>query len=169
MTKLIFLRRVQDLSDYMQGVSIPPHEYTRAANMYIHSLSIHPSNRDPSLYAAVRSLIASAREYTCVITRLRAQAEEEESMVRTKLLYALTPSPHFPLRLLHLGQQRKSGQPPPNSQPQGYPLGMTQQALLQTSLAFRSHRSAPFIEGNWLSEKSGQDCKEECKRAEFSI
>ena len=108
MTKLIFLRRVQDFSDYMQGVSIPPHEYTRAANMYIHSLSIHPSNRDPSLYAAVRSLIASAREYTCVITRLRAQAEEEESVVRTKPLYVLTPSPHLPLPLLHPGQQRKS-------------------------------------------------------------
>ena len=116
MTKLIFLRRVQDLSDYMQGISIPPYEYTRTANMYFQSLSIHPSNRDPSPYAAVRSLIASAREYTCVMIRLHAQAEEEESMVRTKPLYVLTPSPYLPLPLLHPGQQRKSPRTAPRMQ-----------------------------------------------------
>jgi len=53
---------------------------------------------------------------------------------------------------------------------------MTQQAPSQTSLAFRSPlfrlRRAPLlrvfvpsIEGDWLSDKSVQECEEECKRA----
>ncbi|KIJ95400.1 hypothetical protein K443DRAFT_11409 [Laccaria amethystina LaAM-08-1] len=70
-------RFIEDCSDYMQKVSIPPHEYTRAANMYIHSLTIHPSNRDPSLYDAVRNTITSTRGYTHLVLRLRTQAEEE--------------------------------------------------------------------------------------------
>lgn len=76
-------RRVQDLSHYMRGV-IPPHEYTPEANIDFH---IHPSNRNPSLYDAVRSLIATTRGYTCVVLLLRAQAEKEAGMARTKPLY----------------------------------------------------------------------------------
>ena len=176
MTDLMFLCRVQDLSDYMRGVSIPPHEYTRVANMHIHSLSIHPNNRDPSLNDAVRSLVASTRGYTRVVLRLRAQAEKEASIARTKPLYApvpisqsstsasasrsttkvntygssnargpvsrpssRAPSP-TPSAFSHSHSHHGHGhvgQPPANSQPQGYPLGMTQQALLETSLAFR--------------------------------
>ncbi|EDR00504.1 uncharacterized protein LACBIDRAFT_334125 [Laccaria bicolor S238N-H82] len=204
---------LQDLSDYMRGVSIPPHEYTRVANMYIHSLSIHPSNRDPSLNDAVRSLVASTRGYTRVVLRLRAQAEKEASIARTKPLYApaplsssstsasasrsttkvntygssngrgpvsrpssRAPSP-TPSAFSHSHSYHGHGPPPPpNSQPQGYPLGMTQQAPSQTSLGFRSPlfrlRRAPLlrvfvpsIEGDWLSDKSVQECEEECKRA----
>ena len=211
----MFLCRVQDLSDYMRGVSIPPHEYTRVANMHIHSLSIHPNNRDPSLDDAVRSLVASTRGYTRVVLRLRAQAEKEASIARTKPLYAPVPiSPSStsasasrsttkvntygssnargpvsrpssrapsptPSAFSHSHSfhgHGHVGQPPPNSQPQGYPLGMTQQAPSQTSLGFRSPlfrlRRAPLlrvfvpsVEGDWLSDKSVQECEEECKRA----
>ena len=141
--------------------------------MHIHSLSIHPSNRDTSLHAAVRSLIASTGVYTRLVLQLLAQAEDA-SMARTKPLYAPAPfSPSSPsdsasrlktqintygssnarspvsrpssralsptpsaFSLSHHGHGHV-GQRLPNSQPQGYPLGMTQQALLETSLTFR--------------------------------
>ena len=57
-------------SDYMRGV-IPPQEDTPVANMCFH---IHPCNRDPSLYNAVRSLIASTRGYTRVLLRSSREA-----------------------------------------------------------------------------------------------
>ena len=61
----------------MRGVSTPTHEYARVAGMYVHSLTIHPKHRDPSLVDIVRVLTASTRAYTRVILRLRAQAEKE--------------------------------------------------------------------------------------------
>ena len=200
MTKLMFPCRVQDLSDYMRGL-IPPHAYTPVANMYFR---IDPTNRNPSLYDAVRSLIASTCGYTRVVLQLRAQAEKEASMARTKPLCApapispsstsasasrsttkdnvrgadsrpssCSPSP-TPFAFSH--SHHHVGQPPKNGQLQGYPLGMTQQAPSQTSLAFRSSllrlRRAPVlralvptVEGDWLSDKSVQECEEECKRA----
>ena len=61
----------------MRGVSTPTHEYARIAGMYVHSLTIHPNHRDPSLIDIVRILTASTRAYTRVVLRLRAQAEKE--------------------------------------------------------------------------------------------
>ncbi|RXW18224.1 hypothetical protein EST38_g7633 [Candolleomyces aberdarensis] len=70
---------LQDLADYMRGVSTPSHEYARVAKMYVHSLTVHPDIRDPSLEHTVRCLTASTRAYTRVMLRLRAQAEKEAS------------------------------------------------------------------------------------------
>ncbi|KAG6826768.1 hypothetical protein H0H92_014523 [Tricholoma furcatifolium] len=42
-----------DLNDYMRGVSTPTHEYARIAALYNHSLFVHPSHRDQSLYDTV--------------------------------------------------------------------------------------------------------------------
>ena len=99
----ISLRR-SGRSDDMRGV-IPPHEYTPVANMCFH---IHPRNRNPSLYNAVRSLIASTCGYTRVLLRLCAQAEKQAGMARTKPLYAPAPISPRPLLLLHLRHLQKS-------------------------------------------------------------
>lgn len=64
----------------MRAVSTPSHEYARVAKMYVHSLTMHPDIRDPSLEHTVRCLTASARAYTRVVLRLRAQAEKEASL-----------------------------------------------------------------------------------------
>jgi hypothetical protein len=66
----------------MRGVSTPTHEYARIAGMYVHSLTVHPNHRDPTLIDIVRILTASTRAYTRVILRLRAQAEKEAIMVQ---------------------------------------------------------------------------------------
>ncbi|KAF8900742.1 hypothetical protein CPB84DRAFT_1020541 [Gymnopilus junonius] len=71
---------LQDLNDYMRGVSIPTHEYARVSGMYVHSLSVHPNHRDPSLGDTLQAMKASTRAYTRVILRLRAQAEKEASL-----------------------------------------------------------------------------------------
>ncbi|KAF5310159.1 hypothetical protein D9619_010235 [Psilocybe cf. subviscida] len=78
---------LQDLSDYMRGVSTPTHEYSRVAAMYVHSLGVHPNHRDPSLGETVRNLTSSTRAYNRVLLRLRAQAEKEASV------YASNSSP----------------------------------------------------------------------------
>lgn len=76
----------------MRGVSTPSHEYARVAKMYVHSLSMNPNLRDPSLEHTVRSLTASTRAYTRVVLRLRAQAEKE-AVASTSQARTQTP-PH---------------------------------------------------------------------------
>jgi hypothetical protein len=68
----------------MRGVSTPTHEYSRVAAMHVHSLTIHPNNRDPSLAETVQSLTAATRAYTRVLLRLRAQAEKEASIQQSQ-------------------------------------------------------------------------------------
>ncbi|KAH6909800.1 hypothetical protein BKA70DRAFT_1274841 [Coprinopsis sp. MPI-PUGE-AT-0042] len=70
---------LQDLADYMRGVSTPSHEYARVARMYVHSLTVHPSVRDTSLDYTLRGMTTSTRAYTRVVLRLRAQAEKESA------------------------------------------------------------------------------------------
>lgn len=74
----------------MRGVSTPTHEYSRVAAMHVHSLTIHPNHRDPSLAETVQSLTAATRAYTRVLLRLRAQAEKEASI---KQAQPTTPPP----------------------------------------------------------------------------
>ena len=75
----------------MRGVSTPSHEYARVSKMYVHSLSVHPDIRDPSLEHTVRSLTASTRAYTRVVLRLRAQAEKEAAVAASNPLNRATP------------------------------------------------------------------------------
>ena len=68
----------------MRGGSTLTYEYAGIAGLYVHSLSIHPTHRDQSLYDTVRDLSAATRTYTGVVLRLRVQVEKEASMVRAR-------------------------------------------------------------------------------------
>ena len=68
---------LQDLNDYMRGVSTPTHEYARVARMYVHSLKLPTTHRDPAIRLVVQQLVASTRAYNRVLVRLRAQLEKE--------------------------------------------------------------------------------------------
>ena len=69
---------IQDLNEYMRGVSIPTHEHARIAHAYLQSLSVADMADDVrALGQAIEQLTASARAYTRVVLRLRAQAESE--------------------------------------------------------------------------------------------
>ena len=82
----------------MRGVSTPTHEYSRVAAMHVHSLTIHPNHRDPSLAETVQSLTAATRAYTRVLLRLRAQAEKEASIQQSQPPSApATPSAPSPM------------------------------------------------------------------------
>jgi len=63
----------------MRGVSTPTHEYARVAGLYLQAICCGPNDPpcDSSLFDSVEHLTASARAYTRVILRLRAQAESE--------------------------------------------------------------------------------------------
>ena len=91
----------------MRGVSTPTHEYARVAGMYVHSLTIHPNHRDPSLIDIVRILTASTRAYTRVILRLRAQAEKEAILAQQSRGLGMTM------------KQYNNGYPPSSSSPSG--------------------------------------------------
>ncbi|PPQ82613.1 hypothetical protein CVT24_005432, partial [Panaeolus cyanescens] len=182
----------EDLSDYMRGVSTPTHEYARVAGMYSHSLTVHPTLRDPSILETVRSMTSSTRAYTRVVLRLRAQAEKEAAVHQANLQslgYFAPPSAaknmNFasPTRGNGTSSRVSSRAPSPTmsnysqSQSHGYAPGMMQNASSsQPGLAFRSPlfklRRAPLLrvfvpspEGDWLSDKSVLECEAECKRA----
>ncbi|TFK66474.1 hypothetical protein BDN72DRAFT_844319 [Pluteus cervinus] len=168
---------LQDLHDYMRGVSTPTHEYARVADMYVHSLKIHPTHRDPSLNDTVRQLTASTRAYTRVVLRLRAQAEKETSvavaMLRSK------PGYNSPAR--GLASRTSSRAPSPSRswhshsnsrqlQPSPTPLNQVSATTFRSPL-FRLRRApllrvfVPSPEGDWLSDKSVLECESECRRA----
>lgn len=173
----------------MRGVSTPTHEYNRVADMYVHSLKIHPSHRDPSLNDLVRQLTASTRAYTRVVLRLRAQAEKETSiavaMAKSRGDYntpargwtsrasSRAPSPsRSSYSHSHQGHGGGGGGGG-GYRPQGAttpPNGTNNPLATFKSPLFRLRRApllrvfVPSPEGNWLSDKSVLECEAELKR-----
>lgn len=150
----------------MRGVSTPTHEYSRVAELYVHSLGVHPSHRDPALYDNVHQLAASARAYTRVVLRLRAQAEKEAAVTRAKggRTPSRAPSPTMSSTFSHSNQSYTS------------PLHLTTSQITGAGAAFNSPlfrlRRAPLLrvfvpspDGDWLSDKSVLECEAECRRA----
>src|SRR5690349_9796910 len=149
----------------MRGVSTPTHEYARVAGMYVHSLTVHPTMRDPSILDTVRSMTASTRAYTRVIIRLRAQAEKEAAVHQANLQTLGYSAPPSAARNMNFGSSGRttgtssrvsSRAPSPTmssysqSQSHGYAPGMLQQASSsQPGLSFRSPlfklRRAPLL------------------------
>jgi len=168
----------------MRGVSTPNHEYARVAAMYVHSLSIHPNHRDPTLAETVRALTASTRAYSRVLLRLRAQAEKEASM-HSLNNFQPPPSASASSYKTRAGSSSRvsSRAPSPTTSMNSHSYhggvqapGTIHQTSSQTSLTFRSPlfrlRRAPLLrvfvpspEGDWLSDKSVLECEAECKRA----
>lgn len=157
----------------MRGVSTPTHEYARVAGIYVHSLTVHPNRRDPSLIDIVRILTASTRAYTRVILRLRAQAEKEAILVQQSRGLGMTIKPPSSPVLRSSHSRVSSRAPSPTTSNGGASSGMQEQT---SSLTFRSPlfrlRRAPLLrvfvpspEGDWLSDKSVLACEEECRRA----
>lgn len=164
----------------MRGVSTPNHEYARVSAMYIHSLRVHPNNRDPSLVEIVQRLTASTRAYNRVVLRLRAQAEKEASMQSsTSPALASSKSGQFSPSNRGNASRASSRAPSPtmSNNSQSHSNGVTMQATTsQTSLTFKSPlfrlKRAPLLrvfvpsqDGDWLSDKSVLECEAECRRA----
>ncbi|XP_006456269.1 hypothetical protein AGABI2DRAFT_195461 [Agaricus bisporus var. bisporus H97] len=170
---------LQDLSDYMRGVSTPTHEYARIAGLYVQSLSIHPNNRDPDVLDTVRALTASARAYTRVVLRLRGQAEKEQAVFNASMRKNTTTS--FPPSASRMSSRAPSPtfsafSHSQNRTPESSLHHQQQQQQPQQGITFRSPlfrmRRAPLLrvfvpspEGDWLSDKSVLECEAECKRA----
>ncbi|KAF5367287.1 hypothetical protein D9615_010450 [Tricholomella constricta] len=154
-----------DLNDYMRGVSTPTHEYARVAALYVHSLSIHPSHRDQSLNETVHQLAASTRAYTRVVLRLRAQAEKEAAVARSRGAMrngsrqsSRAPSPTY--------SQSNHGRMTPQSQQQaGRQTTSFQSPLFRIKRAPLLRVFVPSPDGDWLSDKSVLECEAECRRA----
>lgn len=149
----------------MRGVSTPTHEYSRVADLYVHSLSVHPSHRDQSLYETVSHLSAATRAYTRVVLRLRAQAEKDVNAVRARTVRAgsrpssRAPSPSSNSN--HSGQtSRQTHQrphPPTSNSFQSPLFRLRRSPLLRVFI--------PSPDGDWLSDKSVLACEAECRRA----
>ena len=149
----------------MFGVSTPTHEYARVADSYVKSLSFHPTERDPALYAMVRRLTAATRSYSRIVLRLRAHAEKESS-ART-----LSSVPG------RIGQSRppsRASSPAHSTFSHGHSQYGNPSATSGTgfrSPLFRLKRApllrvfVPSPDGDWLSDKSVLECEAECRRA----
>ncbi|KAG6830608.1 hypothetical protein H0H87_007551 [Tephrocybe sp. NHM501043] len=159
---------LQDLNDYMRGVSTPTHEYARIAALYNHSLFVHPSHRDQSLYDTVRHLAASTRAYTRVVLRLRAQGEKEVAIARARgpLRSGSRPqsrasSPTFShSNHSHGSVQNSQYQPPSRISPVTF-----QSPLFRLKRAPLLRVFVPSPDGDWLSDKSVLECEAELRRA----
>ncbi|KAF7377616.1 hypothetical protein MSAN_00184400 [Mycena sanguinolenta] len=169
-----------DLHDYMRGVGIPTHEYSRVANTYVQSFNVPPAARDPEHLTAARNMTSSARAYTRVVLRLRAQAEREAADAAA----AKAAGPPVPSkkRITSNGyasnrsspSRASSRAPSPNS---GYSQPhASAPATGGSGAAFRSPlfhiKRAPLLrvfvpspDGEWLSDKSVLECEAELKRA----
>ncbi|RDB16588.1 hypothetical protein Hypma_002821 [Hypsizygus marmoreus] len=166
-----FNSSLQDLNDYMRGVSTPTHEYARVAALYVHSLSIHPSLRDQSLYDTVRHFAASTRAYTRVVLRLRAQAEREASLARARggstRPPSRAPSPttssfsHSNHSYTSVATERTERPPLKH----GTGSGLFQSPLFRLRRAPLLRVFVPSPDGDWLSDKSVLECEAECRRA----
>jgi hypothetical protein len=167
----------------MRGVSTPTHEYARMANLYVQQMSVHPHARDHTVVDTVRALTASARAYTRVVLRLRAQAEKEQAVYTTSMRKNQQKSGY---NSPHRSPGPSSRAPSPtyssfsHSHSRGHSPQLShslpQQQQQQQGITFRSPlfrmRRAPLLrvfvpspEGDWLSDKSVLECEAECKRA----
>ncbi|KAJ7768263.1 hypothetical protein B0H16DRAFT_1308140 [Mycena metata] len=174
----------------MRGVSLPTHEYSRVAEMYVQSFGVPPDARDPTHLSGARNLTMSTRAYTRVVLRLRAQAEREASdAAALKALGAAPPPVPSKKRIASNGyassrsspSRTSSRAPSPNSSSHsnGHQSGSghAQQARPSApGTAFRSPlfrvKRAPLLrvfvpspDGDWLSDKSVLECEAELKRA----
>jgi hypothetical protein len=150
---------LQDLSDYMFGVSTPTHEYARVADLYVKSLSLHPTQRDPTLYDMVRRLTAATRSYSRIVLRLRAHAEKEAASrtVAGRTGHSRPPSrASSPAHSSFSHGHSQHGQP--NSSGFRSPLFRLKRAPLLRVFV-------PSPDGDWLSDKSVLECEAECRRA----
>lgn len=153
----------------MRGVSTPTHEYARVAGLYVHSLSVHPNLRDETLNDMVNYMGASCRAYTRVVLRIRAQAEKEASMVRTKGNFRTTYSP--PSRtssptmssFSHSNNSHISGGHVPSSPNSA--VNALSSPLFRLSRAPLLRVFVPSPDGDWLSDKSVLACEAECRGA----
>ncbi|KAJ7868830.1 hypothetical protein B0H13DRAFT_2558192 [Mycena leptocephala] len=164
-----------DLHDYMRGVGLPTHEYSRVAEGYVQSFSLPPAARDPAHLAGARNLTMSTRAYTRVVLRLRAQAEREAS--DTAAAKAASPPSAAKKRLTSNGYASSRSSPSRTSSRAPSPTsGHSQPHSTAPGTAFRSPlfrvKRAPLLrvfvpspDGDWLSDKSVLECEAELKRA----
>ncbi|KAJ6466858.1 hypothetical protein C8R45DRAFT_838951 [Mycena sanguinolenta] len=165
----------------MRGVGIPTHEFSRVAEMYVQSFNVPPAARDPEYLTAARNMTTSARAYTRVVLRLRAQAEREAADATA----AKAAGPPVPLkkRITSNGyassrsspSRASSRAPSPNSG-HSHPHTLPSTATGGSGAASRSPlfhiKRAPLLrvfvpspDGDWLSDKSVLECEAELKRA----
>lgn len=160
--------------------------------MHVHSLSIHPNHRDPSLIETVRNLTSSTRAYNRVLLRLRAQAEKEASVYASNSSPSASspPSASSSVARINNGMYQMPGRgfsssrlssraPSPTQSMFAGPTGgqpMLSPGLQVPGLTFRSPlfrlRRAPLLrvfvpspDGDWLSDKSVLECEAECRKA----
>ncbi|KAF8628309.1 hypothetical protein AX17_006012 [Amanita inopinata Kibby_2008] len=172
---------LQDLSDYMLGVSTPTHEYARVADLYVRSISVHPMHRDRSLYETVNRYTAATRSYSRVVIRLRAQAEKDVSGASPRILVnnlvkgsMSHPSSRAPSPTQSTFSHAHSQHGHAMNGSVGASLNLNTNGGVVTgfkSPLFRRRRApllrvfVPSPDGDWLSDKSVLECEAECRRA----
>ncbi|OCH89451.1 hypothetical protein OBBRIDRAFT_732587 [Obba rivulosa] len=153
---------------------MPTHQYARLATFYLQA-------RDKSQFELMQELAASCRAYTRIVLRLRAQAEADAehrpndgahasaSPQRGGRSQSVQPGPRG-----YVSRSTSRGPSPTSSYAHGAAVPMSRPD--SGSHSFRSPlfrlRRAPLLqvfvpspEGEWLSDKSVEECEKELYRA----
>ena len=160
---------LQDLNNYMRGVSTPSYQFSILASEYLRARG------DPNQVALMGEFAACCRAYTRIVLRLRAQAEAEarnpsSAPVAASQAPSSPPSRRAPS--LQRGTSRGSSRAPSVSP--SYTATISLPVRAAQSPLFRLRRApllqvfVPSPEGDWLSDESVVTCEEELKKAGVS-
>ncbi|EGN94474.1 hypothetical protein SERLA73DRAFT_171459 [Serpula lacrymans var. lacrymans S7.3] len=178
----------------MRGVSMPTHQYARAAESYLQPGVVEQGEGANMLpFPDIEVLTASTRAYTRIVLRIRAQAEAEAKYLARMAAAEASPnhrsSPHVK-KNGHWQSRASSRAPSPTSSmshshnhahAHSPARGSRSRANTSSSAAkafhsplYQLHRApllrvfVPSPDGDWLSDTSVMECEAELKRAGVS-
>lgn len=173
---IILTRILQDLSEYMRGVSLPTHEYARIADSYLQARASAVSKEERVRHTEqARAMSFATRAYSRIIVRLRAQAEAV--MAYGGVISKLPSGPAIGSRThIRRGLSTSSSRAPsPSSyerQPSRPPNG--QRGRMVFASPIYQPKRAPLLRvfvpspEDWLSDASVVECESELNRAGIS-
>ena len=167
--RFILTNILQDLSEYMRGVSLPTHEYARISETYLQARASAVSKEERMMHTdQARAMTFATRAYSRIIVRLRAQADAV--MAHGGAVSKLPSGPAMGSRT-HVSssssrapslssQERHSSRPPTG-----------QRGRLVFASPIYQPRRAPLLRvfvpslEEWLSDASVVECESELDRA----
>jgi hypothetical protein len=171
--EIILTSVLQDLGEYMRGVSLPTHEYARISDSYLQARASTVPKEEKIMHAdQARAMSFATRAYSRIVVRLRAQAEAvmahggavsklpsgpaTESRTHTRRLISISSS-----RAPSISSHEHQSSRPPNGQGS---------RMVFVSPIYQPKR-APLLrvfvpsQEDWLSDASVVECESELKRA----
>ena len=164
---------IQDLNEYMRGVSLPTHEYARISDGYLQArASTTPKEEKARHNEQARTMSFATRAYSRIVVRLRAQAEAvlAHGGIVSKLPNGPTIGSRTHVRGMASTCSSRAPSPSSNDRHSSRPPNGRRNRLTFASPIYQPKR-APLLRvfvpspEDWLSDASVVECESELKRA----